>query len=307
MATVIDASFPTLVCPDCYGTLDSLTPTSLRCRDCRNEYEDHDGIAQLVGSKSEINFSELQIQDEVSALYENVRYTVETSLQYHHDALLDVSKLANPSGDVLEVGCGNGSFLEILASQKKIQTLSAIDLSSEMLKYADARMRSSERGIPWRITRGDAERLPCQDASYDCVFARGLLHHLPNPKKGASEIARILRPGGTAVFVDPYRNFVSAVPRLISRRTSHFDTDHKNFSIREVKKIFAGSLEIETVNFWGYIAYPLLGFPDFINFNWLPLRKLYRPLVSFDNMVSKIPLLKRLSWGITVKVIKSGS
>ena len=75
MAKVIDASFPTLVCPDCYGTLDSLTPTSLRCRDCGNEYEDHDGIAQLVGSKSEINFSELQIQDEVSALYENVRYT----------------------------------------------------------------------------------------------------------------------------------------------------------------------------------------------------------------------------------------
>lgn len=307
MTTKRDSSLPTLVCPDCYGNFESTTPTSLRCRDCGNEYEDRDGIAQLVGSKSKINFSELQIQDEVSALYENVRYTEETSLQYHHDALLDVIKLANPSGDVLEVGCGNGSFLEILASQERIQTLSAIDLSNEMLKYADARMRSSERDIPWRIARGDAERLPCQNASYDCVFARGLLHHLPNPKKGATEIARILRPGGTAVFVDPYRNFVSAVPRLISRRTSHFDTDHKNFSIREVKRILAGSLEVETVNFWGYIAYPLLGFPDFVNFNWLPLRKLYRPLVSFDNMVSKIPLLNRLSWGITVKVIKSGS
>ncbi len=307
MTTIRDSSLPTLVCPDCYGTFESTTPTSLRCRDCGNEYEDRDGIAQLVGSKSEINFSGLQIQDEVSALYENVRYTEETSLQYHHDTLLDVIELADPSGDVLEVGCGNGSFLEKLASLEKIQTLSAIDLSSGMLKYADDRMRSSERDILWRITRGDAERLPYQNASYDCVFARGLLHHLPNPKKGAAEIARVLRPGGTAVFVDPYRNFVSAVPRVISRRTSHFDTDHKNFSIREVKRILAGSLEVETINFWGYIAYPLLGFPDFVNFNWLPLRKLYRPLVSFDNMVSKIPLLNRLSWGITVKVIKSGS
>ena len=88
MATVIDASFPTLVCPDCYGTLDSSSPTSHRCRDCGNEYENHHGMAQLVGSKSEINFSELQIQDEVSVLYENVRYMDDTSLQYHHDSLL---------------------------------------------------------------------------------------------------------------------------------------------------------------------------------------------------------------------------
>ena len=305
MTTIRDSSLPTLVCPDCYGTLESTTQVSLTCHDCGHEYQDRNGIAQLIGSKSKINFSELQIQDEVSALYENVRYTAGTSLQYHHDALVDVIRLANPSGDVLEVGCGNGSFLEILATQEKVQTLSAIDLSNEMLKYANARMRSSERDVPWRITRGDAERLPCQDASFDCVFARGLLHHLPNPKKGAAEIARILRPGSTAVFVDPYRNFVSAVPRLISRRTSHFDADHKNFSLREIKKIFAGSLEIETVKFWGYVAYPLLGFPDVLNFNWLPLRKLYRPLVHFDNAVSKIPLINRLSWGITVKVVKS--
>ena len=304
MATIRNSSLPPLICPDCYGNLDSTKEKSLLCHGCGHEYQDHNGVAQLIGLKSKINLSELQIQDEVSALYENVRYTVDTSVQYHHAALVDVITFANPRGDVLEVGCGNGSFLEMLSTQKTVQTLSAIDLSNEMLKYANSRMCSTEREVPWRISRGDGERLPYNDASFDCVFARGLLHHLPSPKKGASEIARILRPGGTAVLVDPYRNLITAVPRLISRRTSHFDADHKNFSLRELKKIFAGSLKIETVKFWGYVAYPLLGFPDVLNFNWLPLQKLYRPLVNFDNAVSKIPLVNRLSWGITVKVAR---
>ena len=299
-----ETSLPIFACPDCHENLELTVERNLICHSCSTEYEGNDGIAQLVGSKSKINFSELQIQDEVSSLYENVRYTVETSVRYHHDALVDVINFANPFGDLLEVGCGNGSFLEMLISQQKVKSLSAIDLSNEMLKYANSRMSSTERDIPWRITRGDGERLPFNDASFDCVFARGLLHHLPSPKKGASEIARVLRPNGTAVLVDPYRNPISAIPRLISRRTSHFDSDHKNFSLRELKRIFAGKLEIQEIKFWGFLAYPLLGFPDVINFNWMPLKKLYQPLVNFDDRVSKIPLVNRLSWGITVKVAR---
>tara|TARA_B100000131_G_scaffold321811_1_gene373829 strand:- start:1507 stop:2433 length:927 start_codon:yes stop_codon:yes gene_type:complete len=306
MDGTLETLLPDLACPDCYDILETTEEEVLSCRNCGYKYVNRNGVAQLIGKRSVINFSELQVQDEVSSLYENVRYTVDTSVRYHHESLVDVIKFADPSGDVLEVGCGNGSFLEMLSSQRQVRSLSAIDLSNEMLKYANSRMRGSERAVPWRITRADGERLPFQDSSFDCVFARGLLHHLPSPEKGAAEIARILKPGGTAVLVDPYRNLISAIPRLLSRKTSHFDDDHKNFSLRELKKFFSGSLEIRDVKFWGYIAYPLLGFPDVLNFSWLPLKKLYRPLVNFDNAVSKIPLMNRFSWGITVKVSQSG-
>ena len=299
-------NLPSLACPDCLKILKSTNEEkSLACHNCGYSFDNPAGVAQLIGEKSEINFSELQVQDEVSSLYENVRYTVDTSVRYHHESLVDVIGFADPRGDILEVGCGNGSFLEMLSSQDEVRSLSAIDLSNEMLKYANSRMCSDERAVPWRITRADGERLPFQDASFDCVFARGLLHHLPNPERGAAEIARVLKPEGTAVLVDPYRNLISAIPRLLSRRTSHFDDDHKNFSLRELKKFFSGSLEIQDVKFWGYVAYPLLGFPDVLSFNWLPLERLYQPLVNFDNAVSKIPLINRFSLGITVKVSRS--
>jgi ubiquinone/menaquinone biosynthesis C-methylase UbiE len=242
------------------------------------------------------------IQDEVSDLYETVRYTVETSKKYHHHCLVDIINFAPPQGDVLEIGCGSGTFLALLCASEDVQTLSAIDLSSGMLKYANARLAAANPALPWRISLADAERLPFEDASFDYVVARGLLHHLPNPQIGAQEIARVLRPGGTAVIVDPNRNIVSTIPRFLAKGTSHFDSDHKNFSLREIKSIIDGSLSVESLKFWGYLAYPLLGFPDILRLKWLPLKRLYRLLVAFDDAVSKVPFVKRLGWGIILKV-----
>jgi len=296
---------PALICPDCHSALIKMENQALVCESCLFKYHFENGIAQLIGSKSSINFSELEVQDSVSDLYENVRYTVDTSNRYHQDSLEDIISFAQPNGDVLEIGCGNGVFLKTLSSRKNVSTLSAVDLSNEMLKHTESRMLSVDSPIPWQIVRGDGERLPFEEASFDCIFARGLLHHLPEPKKGAKEIARVLRPGGVAFVVDPNRNMVSAIPRLVIRRTaSNFDTDHKNFSRREMKNIVSENLQIESIKYWGYIAYPLLGFPDVLRFRWLPLGSIYRILMALDRALSKIPIINRLGWGFIVKVSK---
>ena len=49
---------------------------------------------------------------------------------------------------------------------------------------------------------GDAEHLPCDDASIDRIVGGAILHHL-DLNKAYSEIARALKPGGLAVFVEP--------------------------------------------------------------------------------------------------------
>jgi SAM-dependent methyltransferase len=302
VTTMERAALPPLICPDCLTLLERTDRAELHCEKCDHVYVKQDGVDQLLGSKSEINLSELMIQDEVSDLYETVRYTVETSKKYHHRGLVDIINFAPPQGDVLEIGCGSGTFLALLCDGEDTRTLSAIDLSPGMLKYANARLTAVDPPLPWRISRADAERLPFEDSSFDYVVARGLLHHLPNPRIGAQEIARVLRPGGTAVIVDPNRNIISTLPRFLARGTSHFDSDHKNFSLREIKSIIDGLLRVESLKFWGYLAYPLLGFPDVLRLKWLPLKRMYRLLVGFDDAVSKVPFVKRLGWGIILKV-----
>jgi ubiquinone/menaquinone biosynthesis C-methylase UbiE len=45
----------------------------------------------------------------------------------------------------------------------------------------------------------DASALPFHEASFDAVLASHMLYHLPDPRDGVAEIARVLRPEGTAI------------------------------------------------------------------------------------------------------------
>lgn len=102
---------------------------------------------------------------------------------------------------VLEVGCGAGWFWEKAAGALPPDlAITLCDLSPGMVAEATARARAAERG--WRIEgqAADAMTLPFADASFDVVMACHMLYHLPSPGQGVAEIARVLRPGGTALI-----------------------------------------------------------------------------------------------------------
>jgi len=60
--------------------------------------------------------------------------------------------------------------------------------------------------------------------------------------------------------------------------------------------------KIESVCYFGYIAYPLLGFPDLVDFfHGLPFGlTVANWLIRLDEWISRIPLINRLSWGIII-------
>ena len=50
-----------------------------------------------------------------------------------------------------------------------------------------------------------SNRLPFATASFDGILLSGIVHHLPDPKRCAAEVFRVLRPGGRFVAFDPNR------------------------------------------------------------------------------------------------------
>lgn len=101
-------------------------------------------------------------------------------------------------GRVLEVGCGEGSNLEVLARPGMERF--GCDLSP--LGLAMAQRRGSSAGAPhWVVA--DAESLPFVPATFDAVFAVSLLEHLPVPEKVLDEMIAVLASGGTLVVVSP--------------------------------------------------------------------------------------------------------
>lgn len=94
---------------------------------------------------------------------------------------------------ILDVGSGAGQILGHLIKATHPETeLVAYDLSHQMLKRAQTRLNSDRPSY----CVGDVTQLPFADASFDCVTCGWVIEHLPDPRPGLKEIARVLRPGG---------------------------------------------------------------------------------------------------------------
>ena len=99
--------------------------------------------------------------------------------------------------DLLDVGCGTGPMVELLASEFPDKRYTGLDLTPRMIEVANAKGIENARFIV-----GDAEDLPFDDASFDAVICANSFHHYPNPQMFFDGVARVLRPGGMLVLRD---------------------------------------------------------------------------------------------------------
>jgi SAM-dependent methyltransferase len=101
--------------------------------------------------------------------------------------------------DVLEYGCG--SAIQGLNVARAAKSLTGIDISDVAIADASAAARRKDLVNTTYVVM-DAEDMTFPPASFDLVFGRGILHHL-DLERCFSSIARVLRPGGRAVFWEP--------------------------------------------------------------------------------------------------------
>jgi ubiquinone/menaquinone biosynthesis C-methylase UbiE len=104
---------------------------------------------------------------------------------------------------VLDVGCGTGSLAIVAREQVGPgSVVRAIDASPQMIARARAKARRARVEVDFR--RAPAQALPFPDAQFDVVLSTLMLHHLPRSARAqlASEVRRVLRPGGRFLVVD---------------------------------------------------------------------------------------------------------
>lgn len=110
-----------------------------------------------------------------------------------------------PAGaKVLEIGCGDGGGAGIFARLFRPGLYHGLDVDPAMVKVAAGRRAKSALGRFALFVQGDAERLPYRDGAFDAVVNFGIIHHLPDWRRGVAEVARVLRPGGTFYFEEIY-------------------------------------------------------------------------------------------------------
>ncbi len=120
---------------------------------------------------------------------------------------------ALPGRDVLEVGVGTGLALPHYLTSKRV---TGIDLSDDMLARARTRVERECLANVVALQEQDAEATGFADAQFDVAVAMFVASVVPNPRRLLAEMRRVVRPGGTLLFVNHFA--ATSGPRLALER-----------------------------------------------------------------------------------------
>jgi SAM-dependent methyltransferase len=98
-----------------------------------------------------------------------------------------------PGACWLDVGCGTGSFTELIVNMGSPGSVSAIDPEQAQINHA----RNGPAANRAHFEVGDAEVLPFADGTFDIVVSGLVLNFIPDAARALSEMRRVARRGGT--------------------------------------------------------------------------------------------------------------
>jgi ubiquinone/menaquinone biosynthesis C-methylase UbiE len=221
------------------------------------------GVAQAISERS----AKAQVQalfDSLSLEYVRAR---ERQVSFMAQKRLVIEMLAGVRGRLLEVGCGPAVMTPELAAMGF--EVHAIDLSGEMVRRARERMAGHPLEKRCRFARGDFEQLDYPDGFFDALLGMGVLEYLPAYARALRSAARVLKPGGVAVFTVPnrvsayhiarsaYAGLRSTARRLRRRPPGNDVRDNRCIPWQLDRELARASLQKEDSAFCNFIFFPL--------------------------------------------------
>jgi ubiquinone/menaquinone biosynthesis C-methylase UbiE len=178
-----------------------------------------------------------------------------TGLLTGHEAL--AGRLIRPTAfdvrgckTILDAGCGNGRYSRFLLRHADADArLTAFDISVNMLHRAQRRVNSPRLSL----TAADLTRLPYATGTFDAIVSGWVLEHLPDPRPGLTELARVLRPGGRLLLLSTEDTFTGRwCGRLWHCRT--YDREFLNDTCRECGLSWQRELWFSRVHRWMHLG-----------------------------------------------------
>lgn len=96
---------------------------------------------------------------------------------------------------VLDLGCSRGFYVK--AMEDYTRGVIGVDISEDSLKKA----------VTPKVEYGDITNLDFAEGSFDKVYSLHTIEHLPDLEQFFAEVARVLKPGGTAIIIYPWELF----------------------------------------------------------------------------------------------------
>ncbi len=209
---------------------------------------------------------------------------------------LELIKGLAPHSEVLEYGCADAemSIIEnpICVAAKGYW---GIDISDQAIRRA--RELAAERGLAHcQFAVMDAQAMTFDDNMFDLIYGRGIIHHL-ELSKCFPEIARVLRPGGSAVFYEPMGH--NPLINGFRRKTPELRTpDEHPLLVRDFDLAgqYFGKVRCEYFGLTTLAAIPFSKYPGG--------GKLLNAFEVLDRSLLRIPGLRQQAWHVLLTLTK---
>lgn len=226
-----------------------------------HEVRAFNGLGMLTAmdgrKRRERDFHNLSYSDGRRASLSKFYSTTNLSRHYYYNKILNICW----NKRILECGCGNG-----VSARKFAQSggfVHAIDISDVGIRFAMGNsrgMKLSER-VTFQVM--DVEKLAFSNNSFDIVCGTGILHHL-QIESAFKEIARVLKPEGVAMFLEPLGH--NPIINLYRKLTPHLrTTDEHPLIVSDfllAQELFK-EVEIKYFHLFSIFAFPLRRFGRF--------------------------------------------
>lgn len=135
-------------------------------------------------------------------VHEDKRIWSGDQMSFHYEI---AGNYLDPTMDVLDLGCGEGFGCRMLAS--KVRTICGVDADNDSV--LNAATKTSDANVSFRCE--DATQMSFPDAAFNAVVCMELLEHVMPATLLLSEVKRVLKPNGVAIFSTP-QNGIGVTP-----------------------------------------------------------------------------------------------
>lgn len=156
-------------------------------------------VAWITGNARNTSAMKQRMKNGYNGKYSDYIYRYDELGSSHYTKISKklIEKVDCKGKKVIDVGCGTG-ILSLIALEKGTSKLTCVDMSKLMLEKCKSKIiveGYDDESI--ELYEADAERLSFDDNSYDVVLSNMVLGMIPNQQAMITELARLLRSGGT--------------------------------------------------------------------------------------------------------------
>jgi SAM-dependent methyltransferase len=242
----------------------------------------------------EAGFFDRELSDKArSGLYSTYYRVARSSRQFYRQYL----ELRCQGAEVLEYGCGVSNYASFLA-ERGARSVVGIDISPVRIERGNERLRDNgHSSITYRVM--DAEDMDFEDDSFDLVCGGGILHHL-DLARAYRELSRVLRPSGSAIFVEPLGH--NPLINRFRNRTPELRTPDEHpllmADLRSAEECF-GTVRARFFHLTGLVAVPLRDFSGF--------PRIVAALDAFDRALFRlVPPTRKYAWQVAIELAQPG-